>query len=555
MPAHLFNLHNNARGEVTGGTHPKPGRNFAYGYDAIGNREGPAYTANALNQVAQRTVPGVLEVRGSVAGGVNGLGALIDGQPAPLSGRDFYRALSVDNSAAAVWKSVDIWAWGDNDGQEVETHETRRGLVPKTPEVFEHDADGNLTKDGQWCYQWDAENRLVRMYRYMPQGWTTLPDFKVWELTFHYDWQGRRVLKRVNPGGWETNQRSVQFAYDGWNVVAERETFSVEGGWNTTLRRYVWGADLSGSLQGAGGVGGLLAETFTDDYGEHTLLPAYDGNGNIVAMLDGTGGAVRAEYSYGPFGEPLRATGAMARSNPFRWSTKYCDEETGLCYYGYRYYSATAGRWLSRDPIEERGGTNLFAFCYNSPTEWIDDVGNAPKRNGGPVPLGNQPWINGNPPPGGQVQPPAPKPPLPKPEVPGSPPGNGISAIVDAFEKVTDMAVNRLRDELIKDGLKECARQATKAPKANCLWCCEIGLYKILILTTSSHTWRYGGAALHGTSCAEVKKPPQQQGQQVTPNPFPNWPADAKYIPATNPPEYESRSIGRFSPEPFYQDF
>ena len=103
MPAHLFTQQDNARGEVTGGTHPKPGRNFAYSYDAIGNREWAqsngqtsAYTANALNQVVQRTVPGVLEVRGSVAGGANGLGVLIDGQPAPLSGRDFYRALSVD---------------------------------------------------------------------------------------------------------------------------------------------------------------------------------------------------------------------------------------------------------------------------------------------------------------------------------------------------------------------------------------------------------------------------------------------------------------------------
>ena len=385
QPEGTWSYNYNARGEVTGGTHPKPGRNFAYGYDAIGNREwgqvngqNSIYTTNGLNQYVQRTVPGVLEVRGSVAGSVNGLGALIDGQPAPLSGRDFYRALSVDNSAAAVWKSVDIWAWGDNDGQEVETHEQRAGLVPKTPEVIEYDADGNLTKDGQWCYQWDAENRLVRMYRYMPQGWTTWPAFKVWELTFHYDWQGRRVLKRVNPGGREENQRSVQFAYDGWNVVAERETVSAEEGWSTattTLRRYVWGADLSGTLQGAGGVGGLLAETFTDDYGEHTLLPAYDGNGNIVAMLDGAGGAVRAEYSYGPFGEPLRATGAMAKANPFRFSTKYCDEETGLCYYGYRYYQPTTGRWLSRDPIAEDGGTHLYGFVENRPTEENDVLG------------------------------------------------------------------------------------------------------------------------------------------------------------------------------------
>ena len=53
----------------------------------------------------------------------------------------------------------------------------------------------------------------------------------------------------------------------------------------------------------------------------------------------------------GPFGEVIRATGPMARGNPFRFSTKYQDDETDLVYYGYRYYSASTGRWLSRDPL------------------------------------------------------------------------------------------------------------------------------------------------------------------------------------------------------------
>jgi RHS repeat-associated protein len=57
----------------------------------------------------------------------------------------------------------------------------------------------------------------------------------------------------------------------------------------------------------------------------------------------------------GPFGEVLRATGSMAKANPFRFSTKYQDDETDLLYYGYRYYNASTGRWLTRDPIEEHG--------------------------------------------------------------------------------------------------------------------------------------------------------------------------------------------------------
>jgi RHS repeat-associated protein len=77
----------------------------------------------------------------------------------------------------------------------------------------------------------------------------------------------------------------------------------------------------------------------------------------------------------GPFGEPLRATGAVAKANPFRFSTKYCDEETGLVYYGYRYYQPLTAKWLTRDPIGEIGGINLTNFVFNYPTTFIDKLG------------------------------------------------------------------------------------------------------------------------------------------------------------------------------------
>ena len=99
----------------------------------------------------------------------------------------------------------------------------------------------------------------------------------------------------------------------------------------------------------------------------------------------------------GPFGEVIRATGSMARANPFRFSTKYQDDESDLVYYGYRYYGASAGRWLSRDPIAEAGFTMLrqgrknrrvedehpYLFGRNDPFRYFDvhglsvaDVGN-----------------------------------------------------------------------------------------------------------------------------------------------------------------------------------
>jgi RHS repeat-associated protein len=77
----------------------------------------------------------------------------------------------------------------------------------------------------------------------------------------------------------------------------------------------------------------------------------------------------------GPFGEVIRATGPMAKANPFRFSTKYQDDESDLLYYGYRYYSASTGRWLSRDPIGEEGGHNLLVFVRNNPVELFDKLG------------------------------------------------------------------------------------------------------------------------------------------------------------------------------------
>jgi RHS repeat-associated protein len=106
-----------------------------------------------------------------------------------------------------------------------------------------------------------------------------------------------------------------------------------------------------------------------------THLVSYDGNGNVTALVNAADGSESARYEYGPFGEVIRASGPACGTNPFRFSTKYQDDETDLLYYGYRYYSASTGRWLSRDPIAEKGGANIYAFCWNSPVGKVDVLG------------------------------------------------------------------------------------------------------------------------------------------------------------------------------------
>jgi RHS repeat-associated protein len=91
-----------------------------------------------------------------------------------------------------------------------------------------------------------------------------------------------------------------------------------------------------------------------------------------VTELVGSDGTSAAQYEYGPFGEVVRATGLLAKANPFRFSTKYQDDEADLIYYGYRYYNSGMGRWLSRDLIGEMGEANLYQVAANNTINKID---------------------------------------------------------------------------------------------------------------------------------------------------------------------------------------
>ncbi|MEI8109255.1 MAG: RHS repeat-associated core domain-containing protein, partial [Verrucomicrobiota bacterium] len=230
---------------------------------------------------------------------------------------------------------------------------------PDSP-VYEYDDDGNatafpLTPDGTTTAQnaalvWDAENRLISSTPSVGSA-----------TTYLYDALGRRIAKKHG-----TDAQRI-YLYDGWNCLAEYESAS---GSVTLKVSNFWGLDFSGSLQGAGGVGGLLAVRFSDrDY-----YPLYDGNGNITEYLDSTG-AVAAHYEYDPFGRITSTMSSVADVFTYRFSTKPFDAETGLYYYGYRYYEPITGRWLSRDPIGESGGFNLYGMVENNPLNRLDSFG------------------------------------------------------------------------------------------------------------------------------------------------------------------------------------
>ncbi len=214
---------------------------------------------------------------------------------------------------------------------------------------FPHDDDGNLLSDGVFSFAYDSANRLK-----------TVSSNGVLLVTNFYDAKSRRV-KKVTPSATTT------FFYDDWNLIEERNAY-VNG--ETSTIRYFWGKDLSGTMQGAGGVGGLLFLTVDGV----PYVPFYDNNGNVMRYC-GSNGSVVAEYAYDAFGKTIAKSGPLAHVFRHRFSTKYYDTETGLYYYGYRFYHPSIMRWLNRDPIEEAGGRNLYGFISNAPVIGIDALG------------------------------------------------------------------------------------------------------------------------------------------------------------------------------------
>ena len=82
-----------------------------------------------------------------------------------------------------------------------------------------------------------------------------------------------------------------------------------------------------------------------------------------------------AKYLYDPFGNILSKSGPLADVNTYRFSSQEYHQNSGLVIYLYRAYDANLQRWLSRDPIEERGGLNLYGFVHNEPTTYFDTDG------------------------------------------------------------------------------------------------------------------------------------------------------------------------------------
>ncbi len=262
---------------------PRLNEQLGYGYDQAGNlhlRTNNAlvqtFTPDNVNQLASISRTGTLTVSGATP--APAASVTVNGNAAQTYGDfTFARTNNVLNSGPTTFTVIAQNAYG------VKVTNSQTVNLP-TNVVFSYDGNGNMTGDGFRTFYYDSESRL-----------TNVTVNNGWKAEFVYDGLGRRRIERDYSwtGTWSlTNE--TRFILDGVLPIQERDIN------NAVQVTYTRGLDLSGTRQGAGGIGGLLARTDANG----TTFYHSDGIGNVTALMDGQQNMV-ARYLYDPFGRQL----------------------------------------------------------------------------------------------------------------------------------------------------------------------------------------------------------------------------------------------------------
>lgn len=313
-----------------------PVETYSFAYDPRGNRvssqKNGSMTAgvfNNLNQlVSTREGEGLVRFSGWATPGaavaINGQG-ILNG-----SGSRFSAMVPVQ----AGTNVVTITAAGSNGAAASRRYQlVVAGTACRT---LLYDLNGNLLSDGNGqSYEWDAADRLIAIND--PDGTR--------RAEFCYDGLGRRI--RTIEKEADRIVSEVASLWDGLQVVQERE--------GTRTKNFY--------------PEGIRIETPVGNSSEFFLR---DHLGSLRAVVDANGLPV-ASYTYDPFGQRTRVSGI--REDELGLTGHRYHARSGLHLAAFRAYDARSGRWLSRDPLGEQGGLNLYAYVSNDPVNLIDPFG------------------------------------------------------------------------------------------------------------------------------------------------------------------------------------
>lgn len=228
------------------------------------------------------------------------------------------------------------------------------------PFVPTYDADGNQTKIQTSTGEWEAAYNALNQAVSFTQGGR--------RIECVYDYLNRRVEKSVYEG--EALMSRKRFIYQGYLQIAELDAADASESAEPVLRKtYLWDPLEPVATR-------ILAMSVFDETGTYVedLYYTHDALKNTTALF-GIKAGRRALYEYGPYGNVLKMEGNAGGLNPFRFSSEYADDELGLVYYNYRYYNPQDGRWISRDPVDEQSGWNLYIFVKNNTCLYFDTLG------------------------------------------------------------------------------------------------------------------------------------------------------------------------------------